>query len=729
MRLSFLALTCLFIVSTLTTEIKAQELSVSGLVIDARTRQAIAEANIYLKNSTTGTTSDNDGYFKLHYPVSLTNDTLIVSFLGYFDYRKPLADHRNNSTIELEPKIFQLDRSITVTADKINLADQEGAHARVVVDMEHIQRLGSSEIGDLFKSVPSVRIEGNDIDGRAIQIRGSDADEVNVYVDGILINNLRFDGVADLSIIPTESIEKLEILKGANLTLLGSGAFGGVVNITTRKSTEPSYFVKVKSGSFHTNYIDGAVTVPLSENMSINYFGQFNRSQPEIEYYTDERYSDVKTTSSEIETVKHNHQLNLNYFTDTGQLTGKLLGYYLDYSKPFWANRYANLISAMDYKGSILGSPEWDMNISHLYSDNRVSRDPVGNSVFHSDYLSQRLSWRVAKKFTFAKTDLQVLSEYHHDELVNKSESVIGGISIPVYDAELYENRIAAAGVFSFHDTLKSKPYISWRTTVGLRGDFLANGDKDFTNNVGIQFSILRSNWKYEPYANYGNNVKYPSLMENAFIRDLTDFYRTDSSSARLLPEYSSSWEIGTNMLYRSGSDWYRSIDFNFAYFRNVFYNKLLRRPFDTLISQSQTGRSFTEGLEASARINRLFTDFTAGLTFMNLYVSDPFIYTYKPEQSASLQFDYGSADGLYFKSLLFFEGESTAWYYDQNDEFQTESIASFYDLDFTIGYLWRLAPLDIDFQFAGYNLLDNSGYKFYSLKKRFLQFSLSVKY
>ena len=108
---------------------------------------------------------------------------------------------------------------------------------------------------------------------------------MNVYVDGIQINNLGNNNAADLSVISADNIEKLEILKGSNLVLLGSGAFGGVVNITTRNATKPEYGLKVKYGSWMSRLIAAHIIIPINDKLFFNYFGTLGAFSPEIEYY------------------------------------------------------------------------------------------------------------------------------------------------------------------------------------------------------------------------------------------------------------------------------------------------------------------------------------------------------------------------------------------------------------------------------------------------------------
>lgn len=68
-----------------------------------------------------------------------------------------------------------------------------------------------------------------------ISIRGSAANQVVVLLDGVQINTASDAGV-DLSTLPLDTIERVEVLRGADSAVFGSGAMGGVVNLITRKN-------------------------------------------------------------------------------------------------------------------------------------------------------------------------------------------------------------------------------------------------------------------------------------------------------------------------------------------------------------------------------------------------------------------------------------------------------------------------------------------------------------
>lgn len=119
---------------------------------------------------------------------------------------------------------------------------------------------------------------------------------MNVYLDGVLINNPRFDNLADLSVVLVENIDNLEILKGGNPAFLRNGIFGGVVNIPTQLPEKFGILLKGKIGSFDSTYLLGNVSVMFSKKIGLNYFGQYHSFSQEIEDFTNEKYSD-KTTN------------------------------------------------------------------------------------------------------------------------------------------------------------------------------------------------------------------------------------------------------------------------------------------------------------------------------------------------------------------------------------------------------------------------------------------------
>ena len=157
--------------------------------------------------------------------------------------------------------------------------------------------------------------------------------------------------------------------------------------------------------------------------------------------------------------------------------------------------------------------------------------------------------------------------------------------------------------------------------------------------------------------------------------------------------------------------------------------NKLLSQPFNETVIQAQNGESVTLGFELSSRFYKIWN--LGDLSFSGNYIniSNPLLYAYKPESSLSLKFDHYRNAGFYFNFSIFLEGESNAWYYDQNFEIIIDRISSFVDMDLAAGYKLLLNKFEMNLKLSGSNIFDSSGYKYYYLQKRYLQIALSLKY
>ncbi len=127
-----------------------------------------------------------------------------------------------------------------------------------IITKEDIERLDVKDFLDIFRKTPGVHIRPyvqGDV-GNGFQIRGhgmAHGQNVAIFVDGVPQNYPSVaqggNGMADVSWLTPELIERIEIIKGPFSALYGNFALGGVVNvITKRKDTSPS--VSVSGGSF-----------------------------------------------------------------------------------------------------------------------------------------------------------------------------------------------------------------------------------------------------------------------------------------------------------------------------------------------------------------------------------------------------------------------------------------------------------------------------------------------
>jgi vitamin B12 transporter len=88
-----------------------------------------------------------------------------------------------------------------------------------------------------------------------VSIRGSSANQVQVYLDGIPLSRARNETV-NLGDLPLDSLERIEVYRGTVPVAFGTGAIGGVVNLVTKPpSVAPSTEASAAYGSFATRKV------------------------------------------------------------------------------------------------------------------------------------------------------------------------------------------------------------------------------------------------------------------------------------------------------------------------------------------------------------------------------------------------------------------------------------------------------------------------------------------
>ncbi len=109
-----------------------------------------------------------------------------------------------------------------------------------VLTRDAIQNSQTVAVSDLLSQLPGVSFSRNGAIGgtTALRIRGAEADHTIVIIDGVKLNDPSSTGGGyNFGNLLTGDIERIEVLRGAQSTLWGSQAIGGVVNIVTVSPT------------------------------------------------------------------------------------------------------------------------------------------------------------------------------------------------------------------------------------------------------------------------------------------------------------------------------------------------------------------------------------------------------------------------------------------------------------------------------------------------------------
>jgi vitamin B12 transporter len=122
-----------------------------------------------------------------------------------------------------------------------------------VVTAMDIEKSGASNAADALQLAPGAFISryGPDASAAMVSLRGSSSGQVLVIVDGVRLNDAK-QGAPDLSSIPADQIEKIELLKGGASAVYGADAVGGVVLITTKRPSPGSFALSFENASYPT---------------------------------------------------------------------------------------------------------------------------------------------------------------------------------------------------------------------------------------------------------------------------------------------------------------------------------------------------------------------------------------------------------------------------------------------------------------------------------------------
>ena len=169
------------------------------------------------------------------------------------------------------------DNKIVVKGTRRKKTSADGTAAQNSVNAKEIEEKQSITTGDAVKEMPGVYVNGDGRTGQSqfLFVRGFRSADVLVLIDGVEMRNpLSPNGAADLSMSP-ENIAKIDLLKGPQPVLYGSGALAGVLDIRTKKGKGKPKF----TASASTAVLDMSSVryIPDTTNVSANVSGSEKR--------------------------------------------------------------------------------------------------------------------------------------------------------------------------------------------------------------------------------------------------------------------------------------------------------------------------------------------------------------------------------------------------------------------------------------------------------------------
>jgi iron complex outermembrane receptor protein len=523
----------------------AQKTVIQGTITDAKTGEPIMGATIQQKGSSAGAISDMSGKYRL--PVDTGAPTIVASFTGYENLSITVEAHIMDTTlanIQLTETSKELGL-VVVTGTKYEKDVSEQVVSVEVMKLTTIQN-SNSKMTESLNKVPGVNMIGGNI-----SIRGGSgfSDGANTRVL-MLLDDIPLVGAENGTIhwdaLPLESVEQMEVIKGASSALYGTSALNGVINVRTGNPRSEVPYTKIVAnigGYDHPAEKNYAAwwkrdnQTPMFGGVSLVHrrkFKYFDLSFG-LNYLQDQSY------------LKYNDQKKFRYNIKLRHVfQGKLLGLTVGINHTFShesGNQYFTW-SSFRYKTNTDGSvlSKVDSIIYYPYAkdaflDRNLTIDPY-LTYFNNKGDKHALKFRIFN------------SKHHEQEVKNSNPDPFG---IPVYSingSPLYSNTIQYYGEYSFTKQIEK---IDLNFTTGVAGYYAHIDSKTFngshqSKNIGVYIQAEKKFFKRLTISG-GGRAEY-SMIDDIVAKKEISFNKKKPVFSNVIPVF----RFGVNLQASKGT-------------------------------------------------------------------------------------------------------------------------------------------------------------------------------
>jgi vitamin B12 transporter len=488
-------------------------------------------------------------------------------------------------------KTYELS-DVVVTATKTSTPAYELASSFSIIDSAQIKNSHKTSIYQLLQTQTGVSISQQGAPGAFTQVylRGADPSQTQVLIDGASMNMANDpSNTYDFADLPTDNIEKIEIIRGPQSTLYGSNALAGVINIITKKGNgKPKFFLSTEGGSYNT--YKGALGFSGSLE-KLNYSLSLSKFKTDGFSSADEKFGNTEKDGTENYNASArigydvNKNFNLNFFgrytkanTDFDQTGGKFG------DDPTYKYNLEEGVYRLE--GNLkLFEGKWDQKIGVSFSRNlrkyKFDITPNNPAESHSNYDGKRIKFDWQNNFTLNKNNILTFGIESENELANSSyyysSHVTTSSPLPnTFESVFPEKSARTTGVY-LEDQLNIDK--SFFASIGARYDHHEKFGSVLTFRIAPAYVFWSTRTKIK--ATYGTGFKAPSL-----------FYLYDPAygNPNLSPEKSKGWDAGIEQ-YLFG---YR-VTAGLTYFQNTFTDRF---GFDNNFKTINVNKSKTKGFE-----------------------------------------------------------------------------------------------------------------------------------
>lgn len=215
--------------------------SISGQVTDEQ-GEPLAGVSVWVKGTTIGAQTDAKGIYLIKIR-ERKEVTLRFSYMGHETlFRNVIFPESGQAKISvtLKSSANRLDE-VVVTGNRREKKLKDVPELVQVIGHHEIARLNPVSFESLLQyELPGLQIGFNSMSEKpTIKYQGVSGEYLLFLIDGERVSGEGSSQMVDLSRFNIDDIERVEVIKGAQSTLYGSNALGGVINVITKKANRP----------------------------------------------------------------------------------------------------------------------------------------------------------------------------------------------------------------------------------------------------------------------------------------------------------------------------------------------------------------------------------------------------------------------------------------------------------------------------------------------------------
>ncbi len=218
---------------------------ISGHVIEKETEEDIPYATILIVGSGQGTVSNEAGQFQFK---NLEEGTyrLRVSAVGYRTLEKSIVVGREYMAVvhfPLEEEAVMVDE-VVVSASRTEVSRRDAPVVVNILSPKLFEAVNSTDLAKTLNFQSGLRVENNcqNCGFPQVRINGLDGPYSQILINSRPIISA-LSGVYGLEQIPTNMIDRVEVVRGGGSALFGANAVGGTINIITKDPIDNSFQV------------------------------------------------------------------------------------------------------------------------------------------------------------------------------------------------------------------------------------------------------------------------------------------------------------------------------------------------------------------------------------------------------------------------------------------------------------------------------------------------------